>query len=214
MAGHSKWANIKHKKNIKDKKKSKLFSKLIKNIKVSIEKKNDNFNLKNNINKAIKNNLSKKIIKNITKNNKNITYNIIHFIKNKTIISLELKKDKTFFTEIKNIMSNYNFSEINEYLKKKEILILKNITINEQYNEIKIVQILKNIKIFNLINDQITIKESSDQFIKKFFKIKKKEKIIEYQNKILDEKEKVLINNIKNKISNKINIKTLFTNII
>lgn len=214
MAGHSKWANIKHKKNIKDKKKNKLFTKLIKNIQVSLDRTNDETKLKNAINKAIENNISKKIIKNITKKNKNNTlYKIIHFNKNKTIISLELSENKFCYTEIKNIMASYNFYEIDNYLEKKEIQTLKKITIKEKYNEIKLTNYLKNIKIFNLTNDQITINESSEKFVNELYKLTKEEKIIEYKNKLINEEEKSLINNIKKKINNK-NLKTLFTNII
>lgn len=42
MAGHSKWANIKHRKGAQDKKRSKIFTRLIKDITVSIKENNNN----------------------------------------------------------------------------------------------------------------------------------------------------------------------------
>lgn len=42
MAGHSKWANIKHRKGAQDKKRSKIFTKVIKEITVAIKENNGN----------------------------------------------------------------------------------------------------------------------------------------------------------------------------
>lgn len=42
MAGHSKWANIKHRKGAQDKRRSKLFTKVIKEIAVAIKENNGN----------------------------------------------------------------------------------------------------------------------------------------------------------------------------
>lgn len=42
MAGHSKWANIRHRKGAQDKKRSKLFSKALKEITVAIKENNNN----------------------------------------------------------------------------------------------------------------------------------------------------------------------------
>lgn len=42
MAGHSKWANIKHRKGAQDKKRSKIFTKIIKEIAVAIKENNSN----------------------------------------------------------------------------------------------------------------------------------------------------------------------------
>lgn len=42
MAGHSKWANIKHRKGAQDKRRSKLFSKVLKEISVAIKENNGN----------------------------------------------------------------------------------------------------------------------------------------------------------------------------
>jgi YebC/PmpR family DNA-binding regulatory protein len=42
MAGHSKWANIKHRKGAQDKRRSKLFTKVIKEIAVAIKENNSN----------------------------------------------------------------------------------------------------------------------------------------------------------------------------
>lgn len=42
MAGHSKWANIKHRKGAQDKRRSKIFTKVLKEITVSIKENNNN----------------------------------------------------------------------------------------------------------------------------------------------------------------------------
>lgn len=42
MAGHSKWANIKHRKGAQDKRRSKLFTKVVKEITVAIKENNNN----------------------------------------------------------------------------------------------------------------------------------------------------------------------------
>jgi len=42
MAGHSKWANIKHRKGAQDKKRSKIFTKILKEITVAIKENNNN----------------------------------------------------------------------------------------------------------------------------------------------------------------------------
>src|SRR5690554_3618468 len=42
MAGHSKWANIKHRKGAQDRRRSKLFTKVIKEITVAIKENNNN----------------------------------------------------------------------------------------------------------------------------------------------------------------------------
>lgn len=72
MAGHSKWSNIKHRKQSNDLKKSKLFSKLANDIRSSAITSNNDFNsnlkLKKAIDKALANNMSKDVINNIISN--------------------------------------------------------------------------------------------------------------------------------------------------
>lgn len=69
MAGHSKWSNIKHRKQSNDLKKSKLFSKLANDIRISVSNTNldinSNFKLKKAVDKALSNNMSKDVINNI-----------------------------------------------------------------------------------------------------------------------------------------------------
>lgn len=69
MAGHSRWSNIKHRKKTNDDKKSKLFSKLTNDIKVSLQEGSsdvkNNYKLKNAILRAMDNNVSKTVIDNI-----------------------------------------------------------------------------------------------------------------------------------------------------
>lgn len=76
MSGHSRWSNIKHRKKTNDDRKSKLFSKLANDIKVSLQEGTSdvksNYKLKNAISRAIDNNVSKTVIENIiSKNNNN-----------------------------------------------------------------------------------------------------------------------------------------------
>ena len=55
MAGHSKWANIKHRKSLQDKKKSKIFSKLVKEISIAIKQGGNDQNTNTRLRTAILN---------------------------------------------------------------------------------------------------------------------------------------------------------------
>lgn len=67
MAGHSKWANIKHKKATQDAKRGKIFTKLIREITVAAKmggvEPNDNPRLRAVIDKALSANMAKETIK-------------------------------------------------------------------------------------------------------------------------------------------------------
>lgn len=163
MAGHSKWANIKHKKKAKDQKKSKLFSKLTNDIKTSLKEKTisgENNKLKNAINKALNNNLNKSIInKIIEKNDKTYKTNLFSFKKNEYILIVETiidKKNKNI-SEIKNTLISYNFKHItNEEafpFFEKECKI----NINNEYNEKNILNSSYNLKIKDFKDDNIYI---------------------------------------------------------
>ncbi len=75
MAGHSKWSNIKHRKSAQDSKKSKIASKLVKEIKVAVQEggivAENNAKLRIALKKAKIANLSKKIIEKILQKNQN-----------------------------------------------------------------------------------------------------------------------------------------------
>ncbi len=161
MAGHSKWANIKHKKKIKDQQKSKLFSKLANNIKTSLKEKNNsgtNNKLKNAINKAINNNLNKNIIdKIISKYDKIEKKELISFKKNEYIIILEITLDEKNknISEIKNTLTNSEF----KFIENKNIFNLFNklckIHIHNYYNEKSITHIHNNSEIINFEDDTL-----------------------------------------------------------
>ncbi|MCP3660700.1 MAG: YebC/PmpR family DNA-binding transcriptional regulator [Bacteroidetes bacterium] len=55
MAGHSKWANIKHRKGANDAKRGKLYTKLIKEITVAVKEKGDDQNINSKLRLAIQN---------------------------------------------------------------------------------------------------------------------------------------------------------------
>lgn len=221
MAGHSKWSNIKHKKNINDKKKSKLFSKITNEIKTSLkdgENYKNNIKLKNAINKAITHNIKKNIIKKLI-DNKEVVENKSNYIvletNNKIVIIIEYKNEIINLTEFKKIapdikLKESNFANIKKFFDK--VLIIK---IKEKYNE-KLITFNKN-NYIDLINNKIKLisNKSNNDFIIFFLKIKNYEKEIEILKKIcinVDNKIKDNINKFIKKYNNK-NIK-IFTNII
>ena len=71
MAGHSKWHNIQHRKNLQDSKKSKIFSKFIREIfvatRIAGEDKDSNPRLRLAIEKALAMNMKKNVIENAIK---------------------------------------------------------------------------------------------------------------------------------------------------
>ncbi len=108
MAGHSKWSNIKHKKNSNDKKRGKLFSKLVNNIKISLQKKNIDVKCDNKINKAI----SRALHKNVSKTTiKNVILKNEISLKNKEIYTIKSMYGSIFIIEC--IKSN-NFKVISD----------------------------------------------------------------------------------------------------
>jgi len=55
MAGHSKWANIKHRKGAQDAKRGKIFTKIIKEISVAVKESGDDINSNPRLRTAIQN---------------------------------------------------------------------------------------------------------------------------------------------------------------
>ncbi|CAL4043146.1 YebC/PmpR family DNA-binding transcriptional regulator [Buchnera aphidicola] len=156
MAGHSKWANTKHRKAAQDFKKSKIFTKIIKELIVASksggENPDTNPNLRTIIEKALNYNMSRNTIKktiskniSIAKNSdfKKTQYGI--FGKKGIAIMLDClsnNKNRTV-SDIRYICSKFNFNlvpiaSVNHifkkqraifYLKKLDILKIKNISI-------------------------------------------------------------------------------------
>lgn len=166
MSGHNKWSSIKHKKKIKDEKKSKLFSKLADNIKTTLKNGNDlnqNSKLKNAVCKALNNNISKSVISKIIKketseNKEKILFNVI--LQENVIFIIECLSDNKNKTtsEIKNIFSKRSgqivqFKEI-EYAFKKNLKI----NLNYEYNEEHFLNKIPNSIIKNFNNDYIILK--------------------------------------------------------
>lgn len=164
MAGHSKWANIKHKKKIKDNKKSKLFSKLISNIQNTFKSGLDiqnNSNLKSAINKALQNNISKNTIKNLTnkaikKIDKNNT-KLIYFSNSNILITIEILNNINVISEIKYILQKYKFLNIEIKKIKNVINHFKQITITSNYNEMLLFSKIKIFNILEFLDSKITI---------------------------------------------------------
>lgn len=170
MAGHSKWANIKHKKKIKDQQKSKLFTKLANNIKSSLKEKQssgENNKLKNAINKAVNNNLNKNIINKIISNyDKTEKTELLSFKKNEYILIIEstLDKKNKNISEIKSVLNNNEFKIIDN--KSAFNFFEKKCTINIQnyYNEKNITNI-HNLKIINFEDNNIHVEYSNIDLI-------------------------------------------------
>ena len=80
MAGHSKWANIKHRKGAQDKRRAKLFTRAIKDIYVAVKESGDDISSNPRLRTAIqaakqanmpKDNISRAINKSENSNDKN-----------------------------------------------------------------------------------------------------------------------------------------------
>lgn len=144
MAGHSKWSNIKHKKQIKDIKKSKLFSKLANDIKNSFNKStNDvenNLELKKVVDKALSKNMSKDIINNILSNNKIVGQEKIFYAATGNdgvyfiIECFDLNKNK-IVGELRYLLNKYDLTLIS--FKSVDYLFFKYIKVKifDKYND-------------------------------------------------------------------------------
>lgn len=217
MAGHSKWANIKHKKLIKDKKKSKIFSKFINNIKNSTT---DEIKLKKAINKALEKNINKKIINKIIKKKNDIpvSTNLLYFKNNKNvIIIIETLNTQDAISEIKYNLNNLNFSSIELEKIIKEINIRNIFNIQNSYNEIILFNKLKKIKINEFIDNNIYYKNQEKTQINNIlntFNLDIKIQIdIDFKNKLIIESTlKKKINILHEKLSQNTNIKNIFIN--
>lgn len=221
MSGHSKWSTIKHKKTIKDKKKSKLFSKLINNIKTSL--KNDqskkDYKLKNAINKALNNNISKNTINKIinhTEFKKNTSVFLCFKNPINIILTIHTTSDINILSDIKYILNTHSF--INIPFKQLEHIIIKsyNIKLFNNYNESIILHTIKYFSINNFIDSQINIFDNISKITSILNVNNNKTNVttlIDYRNKInIPNKNK--IDSICQKLLQNTYIKNIFTNII
>jgi transcriptional/translational regulatory protein YebC/TACO1 len=200
MAGHSKWSNIKHKKNTNDIKKSKIFSKLANNIKKSIINEK---NLKNAVGKAINKNMSKCVIKNIIKKsnislNKSLYYASILENKYVFIIECMCENKNKVVNDLRNIFKIYSINFISmKYISRffintykinmieyySEQLILTFLKKNKiKFNKSETILHFKDIDLFNYINYQLKYSYKN----KKHFISKSKNKITDTIKKIID----------------------------
>ncbi|VFP81122.1 Probable transcriptional regulatory protein YebC [Buchnera aphidicola (Cinara kochiana kochiana)] len=149
MAGHSKWANTKHRKYAQDVKRSKIFTKIIKEIATSSAKNgsdiNQNFQLRNILEKAHSYNLKKKLINNAIQrssgSNKQYTFKTMKYAgygPAGTAIVIHCNTDNSNRTvsNIRNIFSQFN-ARLTKYENIKYLFnffyILKiNININNK----------------------------------------------------------------------------------
>lgn len=222
MSGHSKWATIKHKKTIKDKKKSKLFSKLINNIKTSLKTDNSNktHKIKNAIDKALNNNISKLTIKKIiNKTELKETKPVFLFFKNTVniILAIHTIDDMNIFSDIKYILSTHSFINISINDLNHIIIKLYNISITSNYNESIILDTLKAFKINNFLDSQISTINEDTTKINNILNTNNNTTelipLIKYKNKITTSN-KSKIDLICQKLLHKSYIKNIFTNIM
>lgn len=164
MAGHSKWSNIKHRKQSNDLKKSKLFSKLANDIRISVNDSNSdvnsNFKLKKAVDKALSNNMSKNVINNIISNLEHVPQvkNIYSAIGDNgisvVIECFDYNKNR-MIGEIRCVLNQYNMNLVSfksieyTYIKIDKIFLIENY--NDKF-------------LFNYL-DSFVLKKISDNFI-------------------------------------------------
>ncbi|ABJ90669.1 YebC/PmpR family DNA-binding transcriptional regulator [Buchnera aphidicola] len=226
MAGHSKWANTKHRKSAQDIKKSKIFTKITRKITISCLKNgtdvNKNFQLRRILEKANLYNLKKDLIqkainrgkdknKNIQKKSFNMKYAGYGPSGIVIIIFCNTDNSNRTISNIRNIFSKFK----GKLVKYNDIKYLFNffyyININNIVNNKEIVlSIIKknNIKNFKQIdknNMEIIIKLNKFKKIKKIFL--SSSIVFTNVNLVIKPKNIYIINNIyKSKIKNMINL--------
>lgn len=174
MSGHSKWSSIKHKKKINDEKRSKLFSKLVKNIRVSLKSNNDiekNTKLKVALTKASEKNLKKSIINKILikkkfNSDEKFLYTGISLYNSIFIIECFDDNHNKIISELKHLFLQYSGS-ITQY-RNVELLFDKfiNIKIEDFYNEYLLLDKFIDINLYKCIDNKLVID------LKNFLKVK------------------------------------------
>ncbi|VAX76567.1 YebC/PmpR family DNA-binding transcriptional regulator [Buchnera aphidicola] len=224
MAGHSKWANTKHRKTAQDIKKSKIFTKIIKDITISSMNNgpdsNKNFQLRNLLEKARLFNVGKdiieKAIKRSTKNSKkDIFYNKKYSGYGPSgtaiIIHCNTNNSNRTVSQIRNIFSKFNshlikFNSI-KYLFNFLFTIQINLDTYKKNIVTNLVQHNKSIIDYRIKKQYLVIKIQKSNFkeIKKYFLISgiqfsSFKLTVQPKNiyPIDDENKKVLINMIMN----------------
>lgn len=188
MAGHSKWANTKHRKNAQDIKRSKIFTKIIKEISTSSTKYgsdiNKNFQLRNLLEKASTYNLKKKSINkaihgSILGNKKDI-FNSMKYAGYSPfgiaiIVYCNTDNSNRTVSNIRNIFSKFNTHLINfnniKYLFNYFYTIKIDLMLYEKKNLLNIIN-MNNLIISKKINKsflEITISTKYLNKIKKYF---------------------------------------------
>lgn len=159
MAGHSRWSNIKHKKQANDAKKSKLFSKLINDIKVALQEGSsdvkNNYKLKNAISRAIDNNVSKSVIENILFKNSNV-------IVDKKLYAAIGMQGTVFLFDCRVSNNNKILSELRYLFNKFSVSLTSLDNVLYLFNK------FYKISLINNYNSDVIFKFFSDVFINKF----------------------------------------------
>lgn len=219
MAGHSKWANIKHQKKINDQKKSKKISKVITNIKNSLKDQTatiDPGKMKNVITIAKENNINKKIINKLLKK-KNVTHTTTNlaFKNNDVFLIIETIDHQETITNIKYTLSTLFFKMISLDTLAKNIQTYTLIKIKNQYHEINILNILKKINLITVIDDSITINCEDDIkiLIEKDFDLDIRTMIVFKKKITLEEKKKIKLSLTLTKLLRNHSVKNIFNNI-
>ncbi|VFP85928.1 Probable transcriptional regulatory protein YebC [Buchnera aphidicola (Cinara pseudotaxifoliae)] len=186
MAGHSKWANTKHRKNAQDIKRSKIFTKIIKEISTSSAKYgsdiSQNFQLRNLLEKAHTHNLKKtsinKAIQRSTQNNKQDIFNAMKYAGYSSsgvaiVIYCNTDNSNRTVSSIRSIFSKFNARLIKFNNVKYLFDCFYTIHINlKDYDEKNLLNIVNN-------SPLIITKKINKNFLKikifaKYFKIVKK----------------------------------------
>lgn len=164
MAGHSKWSNIKHRKQSNDLKKSKLFSKLANDIRTSVSDSksdiNSNFKLKKAVDKALSNNMSKNVINHIISNLdhaqevKNV-YSAVGDNGISIIIECFDYNKNRMIGEIRCVLNQYNMSLVPFKSIEYTYLKIDKIFLTESYND----------KFLFSYLDKLFLKKNFDSFI-------------------------------------------------
>ncbi|MGI4816538.1 MAG: YebC/PmpR family DNA-binding transcriptional regulator, partial [Janthinobacterium lividum] len=188
MAGHSKWANTKHRKNAQDIKRSKIFTKIIKEISTSSKNHgsdiNKNFQLRNLLEKANTYNLKKKSINKAIYGNaldgKKDVFNAMKYAGYSpfgiaVIIYCNTDNSNRTVSNIRNIFSKFNTHLINfnniKYLFDYFYTITIDLMLHKNKNLLNIVN-MSNLIVSKKINKNfLEIKISTKHLtkIKKYF---------------------------------------------
>ena len=237
MAGHSKWANTKHRKAAQDIKKSKIFTKIIRSLIVAAKSggnnPNTNTNLRTMIDKALNYNVPRDVIKRAIKkniidtNSTPLTY-IKYGSYNPVGIAIILEclsnnKNRTI-SEIRYILSKFNY--ILKPVSSIKNLFEKKINIYYQYDDKKKI-IEKTCKKYNINNITITknnyIQVNTNQKIFKIIKSKLNllgiipKKIVVFMIPLvtlkLNEDENIIFTNLMMTLQSNVNIKNIYHNV-